>query len=239
MIPFDLEKRKITIDELTKLTETENFWKDQNKSKKIISEINTNKKLIEKYNSLFSSLSSLSEALMKDLIANGAIITDFVPREFNQAIMFTGDDMGSDQLMIQWLLYIVVVVLAFIFAVTIRSTIEQESSAIGTLRASGYTKAEMFIHYLTLPMIVMLTAALVGNILGYTVMKNFVKSIYYNSHSLPTFETVWSTEAFVKTTIIPCVIIIAINVVVLLKALSLSPLQLLRREFSKKKNKKK
>lgn len=181
---------------------------------------------------------TLSENLMKNLIANGAIITDFVPREFNQAIMFTGDDMGSDQLMIQWLLYIVVVVLAFIFAVTIRSTIEQEASAIGTLRASGYTKAEMFVHYLTLPMIIMLTAAIAGNILGYTVMKNFVKGIYYNSYSLPTFETVWSTEAFVKTTIIPCLIIIAINVVVLLKALSLSPLQLLRREFSKKKNKK-
>lgn len=83
MIHFDLEKRKITIDELTKLTETENFWKDQNKSKKIISEINTNKKLIEKYNSLFSSLSSLSEALNDESLSTDFELLSLISDEFD------------------------------------------------------------------------------------------------------------------------------------------------------------
>ena len=63
-------------------------------------------------------------------------MTDFVARQDNQAITFTGDDMGGDQVMVQWLLYIVIVILAFIFAITARSTIEQESSVVGTLLAS-------------------------------------------------------------------------------------------------------
>ena len=39
---------------------------------------------------------------------------------------------------------------------------------IGTLRAMGYTKKEMLIQYMTLPILVSLVACIVGNILGYT-----------------------------------------------------------------------
>ena len=70
---------------------------------------------------------------IKDIIKKEAVMTDFVARQDNQAITFTGDDMGGDQVMVQWLLYIVIVILAFIFAITARSTIEQESSVVVNL----------------------------------------------------------------------------------------------------------
>lgn len=50
---------------------------------------------------------------------------------------------GSDEAMGGVLLDILIVIIAFIFAVTISNTITKESSAIGTLRASGYTKGEL------------------------------------------------------------------------------------------------
>lgn len=85
----------------------------------------------------------------------------------NQAIHFTGDDMGSDKAMMIVLLYVVIAIMAFVFAVTTNNTIFKEANVIGTLRASGYTRGELLLHYILLPIIVTLAGALVGNILGY------------------------------------------------------------------------
>ena len=82
----------------------------------------------------------------------------------NQAINFTGDDMGSDKAMIIMLLYIVIVIMAFVFGITISNTIRKEAGVIGTLRASGYTRRELVMHYMTLPVLITLVGALIGNI---------------------------------------------------------------------------
>lgn len=172
-----------------------------------------------------------------DTLNENAMITDFVKRADNNAIMFTGEDMGSDLMMMIAMLYIVIVVLAFIFAITTRDTLEHEASVIGTLRASGYTKGELVRHYLALPLIVNFIAAVIGNILGYTVMKWIVVNMYYRSYSLPTYITVWNMDAFIQTTIIPCIIILIVNLIVLLRTFSISPLQFLRHEVRKRKKK--
>ena len=178
----------------------------------------------------------LSDGLKEDLMDSG-LVTDFVAREDNQAITFTGEDMGSDRAMFLALLYIVMVVLAFVFAVTTRNTLEQEASVIGTLRASGYTRGELLRHYLTLPTLVTFLAALVGNGLGYTCMKGVVVALYYHSYSLPTYVTLWNGEAFLLTTAIPVAIILAVNLLVLTATLSLPPLQFLRHDLKRRQKK--
>jgi putative ABC transport system permease protein len=175
---------------------------------------------------------------IKNILMDSGMLTDFVKRSDNQAIQFTGDDMGSDRSMITYLLYVVIVVLAFVFAVTTKSTVEQESSVIGTLRASGYTRWELLRHYLALPMLITLAAAIVGNIIGYTFMKNICAGMYYHSYSLPTYITIWNADAFIKTTVIPCVIILLVNLLVLIRTLSLPPLQFLRHDLKHKQKKK-
>ena len=64
-----------------------------------------------------------SEDLMKAL-SKEVKLRGYVPRYVNQAIIFTGDDMGSDRAMMITLLYVIIVILAFVFAVTTRNTIE-------------------------------------------------------------------------------------------------------------------
>lgn len=177
-----------------------------------------------------------SDEFKKTLIKS-AVVTDFVRREDNQAITFTGEDMGGDKIMVVVLLYIIMVVLAFVFGITAHSTIEQEASAIGTLRASGYKRSEIVKRYLVLPIAVTLVAAVIGNVLGYTCMKYTVSSLYYHSYSLPTYKTVWSSEAFLLTTVIPCVIVFAVVVTVLLYLTRLSPLKFLRHELKSGKKK--
>ena len=178
----------------------------------------------------------VSEDLMEDI---GKVVTleAFVPRYLNQAIIFTGDDMGGDKAMVIMLLYIVIVIMAFVFGITISNTIRKEAGVIGTLRASGYTRQELIRHYMTLPVLVTLAGAVIGNILGYTVFKDVCAAMYYGSYSLPTYVTIWNAEAFLLTTVVPVVIMALINYAVLRYRLQLSPLKFLRRDFTGKKQK--
>lgn len=178
------------------------------------------------------------EAMVTQVMLAGNDMEDYTPKYGNPAINFATDDMGSDKAMGGILLDILVVIIAFIFAVTISNTIANESSAIGTLRALGYTKGELVCHYLSMPVIVTLLAAIVGNILGYTVFKNVVVSMYYNSYSLPVYKTIWNPDAFLKTTVLPVIIMLVVNLIVIVRMMQHTPLQFLRHDMKKNKSKK-
>ncbi|MGN0151354.1 MAG: FtsX-like permease family protein [Wujia sp.] len=178
------------------------------------------------------------KALLTQAVAADSEIEDYIPRYANPAINFATEDMGSDEAMGGVLLDILIIIIAFIFAVTISNTITKESQTIGTLRASGYTKGELIRHYISMPVIVTLVSAAVGNILGYTVFKNVVVSMYYNSYSLPTYETIWNSEAFLKTTLIPVVLMLVVNLAVIFRMMQHTPLQFLRCDLKKTRRKK-
>ena len=141
-------------------------------------------------------------------------------------------------MLIQFLLYIVIAIIAFIFAVTISNTIASEAAVIGTLRASGYKRSEIVIHYMAGPLIVTGVAAVIGNVLGYTVFKKIMADMYYGSYSLPTYHTLWSPEAFIKTTVVPLIMMLIINFVILSYKLRLKPLRFIRNDLSSRKRKK-
>lgn len=170
------------------------------------------------------------------VIDNG--IEEFLPRYANQAMNFAGEDMGSDRGMMLAFLYILIVVMAFIFGVTISHTVAREATVIGTLRASGYTKGELLRQYIAMPVIVTLAASLVGNVLGYTYMKGVIAELYYNSYSLPTYETLWNQQAFLLTTLIPIFLMLLVTGLTLYSKLQLSPIKFIRRDLNKKKNRK-
>ncbi len=165
-------------------------------------------------------------------------VTGYLPEYLNQATHFAMDDIGKDKVMGEVLLIILIGVIALIFAIAISNTIINEASVIGTLRASGYRKGELLRHYVAVPIYVTLLAAIIGNILGYTCFKNVVVNMYYNSYSLPTYETLWNTDAFIKTTVYPVLLVIVINIFVISSKLRFSPLNFLRRDLSKSRRKK-
>lgn len=179
----------------------------------------------------------MADDFMKTISSN-AILVNYIPQYINQAIHFTGDDMGSDKAMMIVFLYVLIVIMAFVFAVTTNNTIVKEANVIGTLRASGYTRGELLRHYILLPIIVTILGALVGNILGYTVFKDIFAAVYYESYSLPTYHTLWNADAFLLTTVVPVIIMLAINIVIIGCRLKLSPLKFLRRDLSGKQKKK-
>ncbi len=173
-----------------------------------------------------------ADALMQRM-AESMRLEDFVPRYLNQAIQFTGEDMGGDTQMIIVLLYVLILIMGFVFSVTIGHTIVREANVIGTLRALGYTKKEIVCHYALPPVLVSLLAALVGNVLGYTFFKDVMASLYYQSYSLPTFEVLWDARAFVLTTVVPLLLLGTIILSSLSWKLRLSPLKFIRRDLSR------
>ena len=80
-----------------------------------------------------------------------ANVTDLTDVDSNQGIGYAKDDVSGDSAMWMTLLYIIIVIMAFVFVVLTSGMIEEESAIIGTLLASGYRRRELVAHYLALP----------------------------------------------------------------------------------------
>ncbi|MBP3754727.1 MAG: permease [Lachnospiraceae bacterium] len=180
-----------------------------------------------------------SERFLKSLITHSLTddneIEDYLPEYISQASNFAITDIEGDSSATAVLCYILIGVIAFIFAITISNTIDKECTVIGTLRASGYSRRELTVHYMSMPVIVTIIGAILGNVLGYTVFKDFMVNVYYQSYSLPKCGLVSSTTALVKTTIIPLLLMFFINLFIIVKKLRISPLRFLRHDLVKTK----
>ena len=166
-------------------------------------------------------------------LENGYMLTNMMTSDMNQTISFLPNDMGGDIPMIKALLYIILVILAFIFVVISETIIDEESTVIGTLLASGYTKNELIRHYMVLPIIITIVSCIIGNIVGYLVFPPYFKDMYYASYCLPPLKVQFIPEAFITTTIIPLVFMLVINYLMLRHKLNISPIRFLRRDTHK------
>ncbi len=179
----------------------------------------------------------MADELLSDL-RQVVTLEKFIPAYNNQAICFAGNDMGRDAMIFAMFLYLILGIIAFIFAITTSNTISKEATVIGTLRASGYSKGELIKHYMAVPMLVTLVAAVTGNVLGYTVLEDFAADMYYNSYCLTTYDVVFDADAFISTTVIPLIIMFLINFLILVRKFKLSPLRFIRRDLNTNKKKK-
>lgn len=163
-----------------------------------------------------------------------ARVDDLVDADSNQGIGYARDDVDGDSAMWTTLLDIIIVIMAFVFVVLTDAAIEEESAIIGTLLASGYRRREIVLHYLALPAIVGVVAALLGTVLGVVFFTEPMRGLYYGSYSLPPFQVYWSWEIFVKCAVVPAAALILITLVGLLRKMGKTPLQFLRHEASGK-----
>ncbi|MBQ9415856.1 MAG: FtsX-like permease family protein [Clostridia bacterium] len=166
--------------------------------------------------------------LYASLIAKGNMLSDYLAVEDNQAVQFSIIDIEGDLTMMLIFGILIVGGLAFVFALSIKSQIENEAGSIGTLKALGYKNGELLAHYLLLPTATTLLAGVVGNILAYTVLKEYLVGLYYHSYSLPTYTTFYNAKALIFTTVIPILLVLGINLFILLRSLRIPALEFLR-----------
>ena len=175
--------------------------------------------------------------MQKALVLEDAMIQSFLPAENNQSITFLREDMGKDGPVMQVFIYILIVIIAFVFAILTNNTIESEATIIGTLRASGYKKKEIIAHYLSPTIVIAIVSSVIGNGLGYTVMLKPFENLYYSTYSIAPIDIRFNFEAFITSTILPVVLMILINWFMIYRKLSLSPLKFLRKDLNKKRQK--
>ncbi len=171
--------------------------------------------------------------MVRALSAAGATVDDLTDSSANQGIGYAADDVSGDSTMWSVLLYMIIVIMAFVFVVLTSGTIEEESAIIGTLLASGYRRRELVTHYLALPAAVGIAAAVVGNVAGYTLMSEPMRNLYYGSYSLPPYYATWSWGVFAQTTVLPVATLVGITLLGLLRKMGHTPLEFLRHETSK------
>ena len=171
--------------------------------------------------------------MMRALSTAGATVDDLTDSSANQGIGYAADDVSGDSTMWSVLLYMIIVIMAFVFVVLTSGTIEEESAIIGTLLASGYRRRELVTHYLALPAAVGIAAAVVGNVTGYTLMSEPMRNLYYGSYSLPPYYATWSWGVFAQTTVLPVATLVGITLLGLLRKMGHTPLEFLRHETSK------
>ena len=171
------------------------------------------------------------------VVAKEGVLVNYIPAYLNQAIYFARNDIGADSTIFQMFLYIIIAILGFVTALTTSATIAKEANIIGTLRALGYSRNEVLLHYTVLPVGTIIVGTIIGNIVGYTSCVDFMASNYYNSFSLPGYTVRWNAEAFINTSVIPSILLTIIVVFLLYRKLSLSPLKFIRRDLTKAKNK--
>lgn len=175
----------------------------------------------------------LEEDMGEALSDAGVTLTDFIDADDNQGIMYAAEDQEGDAVIMTALVLLVVLIVAFVFAVLTAGTIADESAIIGTLLASGYRKREIVLHNLSMPALVGLAGAVVGNAVGYGFMVDFVEGIYGGSYTYPPIETVFSWQAFLMTTAVPLALLVGITCVALLRKMRLTPLRFLRRDLTR------
>lgn len=171
--------------------------------------------------------------MVRALSTAGATVDDLTDSSANQGIGYAADDVSGDSTMWSVLLYMIIVIMAFVFVVLTSGTIEEESAIIGTLLASGYRRRGLVTHYLALPAAVGSAAAVVGNVVGYTLMSEPMRNLYYGSYSLPPYYATWSWGVFAQTTVLPVATLVVITLLGLLRKMGHTPLEFLRHETSK------
>lgn len=171
-------------------------------------------------------------------VSSDGTLLGLLRAEDNKSINYMMDDMGGDRPMMMVLGALMVILIAFLFAVASSNKIVEDSEIIGTLLATGYRKSEILKQYMATPVIVTLAAALCGNILGYTLLVKPYSTVYYRSFNLPAFKALFNSQALLLTTVVPIIIMLFINYAYLVKSLKYSPLDFLRHSISKKKYRK-
>ena len=156
------------------------------------------------------------------------MVTDSLLIYDNQCIRYFIEDMGGDVPMMTALMVVLVLAIAFISAIQVKSMIEEEAPIIGTLLASGYKKSELVKSYMLMPIFITLLACLIGNIIAYTHAYQTYTNLYYKSYDLPKFVVSFNLRSFILTSLIPLLIYLLINFLVINKALKHKAIDFLR-----------
>ena len=118
------------------------------------------------------------------------------------------------------------VLVACILASAISLTLEQEGAALGTLLAFGYTRRELWRHYLALPFLVVILSAVTGVLIGF-LASPLLATINTSVFSYPTLENVYPVYLIAYGLAVPPALTFIIDGILIARRLAHLPADLI------------
>lgn len=162
-------------------------------------------------------------------------VSEFLDSSANQGIGYAADDVAGDQMMWIVLMCLLILIMGFVFVVLNNAYIEEESAVIGTLMSLGASNAELTRHYMAVPVVVGLAAAVAGNVVGYVALAGPMAQLYYGSYSLPPYVASFHPDVFVFATVVPLALLWAVSWWGLRRKMGHTALQFLRHDIGRQK----
>ena len=158
-------------------------------------------------------------------------MTAFMPRGENPRIGAAADDQQINKMCGLAAGVIVMILFTYVISVFVIHGIEKESSVIGSLYALGVQQKDLLIHYLMLPVLVTLIAAVIGSMLGLSKYGiQFQMRDCYAYYSIPIMVLYCPKYLLLYGFVLPPLIAAAVNFLVIRKYLARTPLSLMRKE---------
>lgn len=163
-------------------------------------------------------------------------LTQFIDQKDNPRIAASIDDVMINKYAGTVAGVIIMILFTFVISVFVVHSIERESEMIGTLYALGVRKKTLLAQYLMLPVLITAAGGICGILLGFSpagigVMQ--ADSVAY--FSFPRIQTVYPAYLLIYGLVMPPLVAVTVNIAVINKKLSRTPLQLLRGIHSEKK----
>lgn len=172
-----------------------------------------------------------SEELLEAFDTDISNLTEFLRAEDNPRIGAAADDQVINKFAGLVAGVIVMILFTYVISVFVVHSIERESSVIGALYALGVKRRDLLMHYLTLPVIVTVTASLIGTAIGFSPAGVRVQmGDNYNYFSNPQLETVYPPYLFLYSIVMPIAVTLLVNFFVIRKKLSMPVLELIHNE---------
>ncbi|RDU24681.1 ABC transporter permease [Anaerosacchariphilus polymeriproducens] len=174
-----------------------------------------------------------TDAFKKEMQQNHTII-QWTDRQDNMRMTFIEGDLKGVEPMGKIMPVTILFITCILVSVVFGRLLKQEFSQLGVLYALGYRKMEIRMHYLTYSIYISLLGGLLGTLAGCVAAKPFITYVT-TFYSLPIFEIQFDIKYILIAFLLPMAFLIPTTMIVIGKAMRLSPLQLLRGEGSKTK----
>lgn len=150
-----------------------------------------------------------------------------ISKNQNVRISTVDGDLASNELLSNTFSALLLVMCVIIIILILRKRINADRVQIGVLKAMGYNRLTITLHYLTYPLLAALCGTFIGSCLGIG-MSSFVSNSYMKNYIVPNVQTYLTKEVLVGGTIIPLIVVSISSFIILMILLRQSPLELMK-----------
>lgn len=166
-------------------------------------------------------------AAFKKYLSNNNVILQWIDREDNLRISFIENDLKGIKPMGKILPIVILLISCTMVAIILGRLLKQEYVQIGVLYALGYRKKEILLHYLYYSILIAFIGGIIGTLIGAFLVIPFLQ-FTATMYNIPIFKITYEYQYPLFSVLLPFIFLIPTTLLVVSKALNLSPLHLLK-----------